>query len=128
LRGKRYNGEKQAHGGQVPGSSSGQNVHSLETTAEKLSTEYNVDEKTIRRDGQFAAAVDSLALAGFEPQARITGGYPPAIKSHWPGNPTMTHCVEWRTVSMHAHLGVVVNFSGRLSLERTNMMPRTVLV
>ena len=70
LRGKRYNGEKQAHGGQVPGSSSCQSDNSAKTH-EQLAEEYKVSPRTIARDGQFAAAVDSLALAGIEPQTVI---------------------------------------------------------
>lgn len=64
LRGKRYANEKQAHGGlrvthdrvllggtpPVPGS----------PTASQLAQEYNVNEKTIRRDEQFALGLDKL--------------------------------------------------------------------
>jgi hypothetical protein len=58
LRGKRYQHEKAKHGGDRK--SSGQNVH-LERTAEKIAAETHVDEKTIRRDAQFAQAVDRIA-------------------------------------------------------------------
>jgi hypothetical protein len=37
---------------------SGQNAR--KQTSEQLAKEYNVDEKTIRRDGEFTKAVDSL--------------------------------------------------------------------
>lgn len=57
LRGKRYKAEKkEAH---RPEGKGGQDVHLK--TAEKLATEYGVDEKTIRRDADFAEAVDKLA-------------------------------------------------------------------
>lgn len=71
LRGKRYNREKDSHGGdRSDKETSGQNVHLK--TAERLATEYKVDEKTIRRDGQYAAAVDTLAAnAGEEIKQKI---------------------------------------------------------
>lgn len=69
LRGKRYNGEKQAHGGQEPGSRD-QNDPSIRT-ADRLATEYKVSAPTIKRDGQYAAAVDTLQAAGIEPQSVI---------------------------------------------------------
>lgn len=50
LRGKRYNGEKQAHGGQVPGSSS-QNDNSIKSH-ERLAEEYKVSPATITRAGE----------------------------------------------------------------------------
>lgn len=59
LRGKRYASEKKAHGERGP-KKTGHNVQSS-GTAEKLSEEYGVDEKTIRRDAAFATAVDTLA-------------------------------------------------------------------
>jgi len=61
LRGRRYNRLKKARGA-PPGNKyaakqSGQNVHSVKT-AQRLAREHGVDEKTIRRDGQFADAVE----------------------------------------------------------------------
>lgn len=58
LRGRRYNRTKKDHGGDRR--SSGQNVHLK--TAESLAAEHGVDEKTIRRDGEFAEAVKTLGL------------------------------------------------------------------
>ena len=55
LRGRLYNRKKQRHGGQLP-KGSGQNVHSVEKTAELLAKEHGVSEKTIRRDGKRAEA------------------------------------------------------------------------
>jgi hypothetical protein len=74
LRGKRYNLEK--HQGERTDLTSGHNVQKLattrpqeseklvadqSTTAKRLGAEYHVDEKTIRRDGQYADAVDTIA-------------------------------------------------------------------
>lgn len=71
LRGKRYQAEKQSQGGDR---ASGQNVH-LPKTAEKLAEEYDVDEKTIRRDEAFAEAVDTIAeVQGPEAKAAILAG------------------------------------------------------
>ena len=75
LRGKRYNGEKltKADAGAIGGSSKGQNDPCLpESTAYRLATEYQVSEKTIKRDGQYAAAVDAVLS---RPVAR-SGGFP----------------------------------------------------
>jgi hypothetical protein len=51
--------------------SGGQNGH-RKKTSEKLAAEYNVDEKTIRRDAKFAEAVD-----------RPTTITPLALQSPW---------------------------------------------
>lgn len=58
LRGKRYKVEKKQ--GERTDLTSGHNAQKS-TAAEKLATEYGVDEKTIRRDADFAEAVDTLA-------------------------------------------------------------------
>ena len=58
LRGKQYNRLKKGHGGDRK--SSGQNVHLK--TADDLAAKHGVDEKTIRRDGQFAEAVEALEI------------------------------------------------------------------
>lgn len=60
LRGRRYNRTKKGHGERGP-EKSGQNVQSF-STAETLAAEHGVDEKTIRRDGQFAEAVETLGI------------------------------------------------------------------
>lgn len=61
LRGKRYENEKNKQGGTGANQhkQSGQNVHSAKT-CETLADEFNVNEKTIRRDAQFATGVDAL--------------------------------------------------------------------
>lgn len=66
LRGKRYNGEKQALGGQIPGSRVDQNDPPI-PTADRLATEYKVSPATIKRDGKFAESVDALEAAGIDP-------------------------------------------------------------
>ncbi len=74
LRGKRYNAEKAS----VP-NASGKNQHSevgdqndpQQKTADRLATEYKVSAPTIKRDGNYAAAVDTLQAAGIAPQAVI---------------------------------------------------------
>lgn len=62
MRGVVYNLEKKSpsEAGSLKGSS-GQNVHSF-NTAEKIAEQFGVDERTIRRDSQFAEAVEVLTL------------------------------------------------------------------
>ena len=57
MRGRRYNRTKKAHGGERE--ASGQSVHLK--TAETLAKEHGVNEKTIRRDGKRAEAIEKLA-------------------------------------------------------------------
>ena len=57
LRGLRYKREKQPHGGDRK--SSDQNEHLK--TAGRLAAEYNVGQSTIRRDGEYAEAIDRIA-------------------------------------------------------------------
>lgn len=59
LRGRRYNRTKGSHGGKREASA--QFAH-LTKTSETLAEEYNVNQATIRRDGQFAAAVETLGI------------------------------------------------------------------
>ena len=61
LRGRRYNRLKKGHGGDRKSESSGQNVH-LDKTAETIARQHGVTERTVRRDGQFAEAIDKLGL------------------------------------------------------------------
>lgn len=70
LRGKRYNGEKQGKGGDRK--SIDQNDLLPEPTADRLAAEYKVSAPTIKRDGQYAAAVDKLAEVGIEPQSVVS--------------------------------------------------------
>ena len=62
LRGKRYNAEKKddsSRPGNQNAKRDGQNVH-RESTASKLAAQFDVDEKTIRRDAKFSEAVDTI--------------------------------------------------------------------
>ena len=61
IRGRIYNRSKKAHGGQKPGGK-GQSDPSL-STAETLAPKLGVSEKTLKRDGAFAEAVEKLDLA-----------------------------------------------------------------
>lgn len=63
LRGKRYNGEKITQGTRNQHLEKDQN-DPFQPTADRLATEYKVSAPTIKRDGQYAAAVDKLAEAG----------------------------------------------------------------
>jgi phage N-6-adenine-methyltransferase len=60
LRGRRYNRTKNNRGGWKE-EMDGQNVRPSQT-AESLAAEHGVDEKTIRRDGKFAEAVEALGI------------------------------------------------------------------
>lgn len=72
-RGKEYLNKKSEHGGDR---ASGQNVHLK--TSEIVGEKYGVDEKTVRRDGAFAEAVDTL-----KPKARdaVLSGQATATKA-----------------------------------------------
>jgi len=63
LRGRRYNRVKKSQGGTGANQyeQSAQFAHSAKTS-ETLAEEYNVNQATIRRDGQFAAAVETLGI------------------------------------------------------------------
>lgn len=72
LRGKRYNGEKlAAHCGANQHTAGGDQNDTQQKTADRLAAEYRVSAPTIKRDGQYAAAVDTLQAAGIEPQSVI---------------------------------------------------------
>lgn len=60
LRGRRYNRTKRQDGGHGDQKSGGQNVRP--NAAESLAAEHGVNEKTIRRDGEFAEAVETLGI------------------------------------------------------------------
>ena len=74
LRGKRYNADKEAKGGDRGNQytvAKDQNDPLPESTADRLATEFKVSAPTIKRDGQYAAAVDSLASVGVDAQSVI---------------------------------------------------------
>jgi hypothetical protein len=63
LRGQHYNGEKQSHGGDRKSETSSGNDDHL-NTADALAERYKVGAKTIRNDGDFAAALDKITENG----------------------------------------------------------------
>lgn len=67
LRGVRYENEKKKHGGDRK--SSGKDYHMK--TAEKISEEYNVSEKTIRNDNEFSRGLDLITKIAPEKHDQI---------------------------------------------------------
>ena len=76
VRGRVYNRQKKtpAQSGARGGSSSGQNAHRSEKTAERLAKQHGVNESTIRRDGDFADAVESLKPVVPDIEAQVMTG------------------------------------------------------
>jgi hypothetical protein len=87
LRGKRYEKEKERHGAESgvrrgggwnnKNLVKGQNVpliNSSHINASRLADEYNVEEKTIRRDSDFSVGVDAIALDSPEEATKILAG------------------------------------------------------
>lgn len=78
LRGKRYGAEKKEHGapeGNTNRSNQRGQNEPFEKTAAKLASTYNVSPSTIKRDAQFAEAVDQIATnVGPETKASILAG------------------------------------------------------
>lgn len=66
LRGLKYNAEKKNRGQYIREMQSGQNVHFDEKgskkTAQKLAEQYHVNEKTIRRDADYADGIEQLPV------------------------------------------------------------------
>jgi hypothetical protein len=66
LRGLKYNSEKKNRGQYDREMQSGQNVHfgqvGQKKTAQKLAEQYNVNEKTIRRDADYATGIELLPI------------------------------------------------------------------
>lgn len=91
LRGKRYNGEKQDAYAR-PGNENAvkrEDQNDLSATADRLATEYKVSAPTIKRDGQYAAAVDTLASATPGFSVKPMHYYPPhAQGGNGVGHPT----------------------------------------
>ena len=75
-RGLQYNIEKKIHGGdrQSDDFSSGQNVHLNGSTANRLSEQYKVTARTIRRDGQIAEVLVAIGKESQEAKNRILTG------------------------------------------------------
>ena len=72
LRGRRYNRAKRQDGGHGDQKSGGQIVRP--NAAETLAEQHGVDERTIRRDGAFAADVAALAPVVPDIAARVMAG------------------------------------------------------
>ena len=94
LRGKRYNMEKKevgAHNGnQHTKLELGQNDPIPTSTAARLADEFKVSEKTIKRDGKFAAAVDTLSdTIGDEARTAVLSGNSKVTKQD------VTDAAEW---------------------------------
>lgn len=80
-RGKLYEQMKKVHGGDRK--SSGNNFHLIPTvkTAETIAKDYNVTEKTIRNDADYARAIDTIAVeAGEEVKQQLLSGELPMTK------------------------------------------------
>ena len=79
-RGKHYNVEKKSkwlNNRYMQKSTNGQNDRSYninENTAKKLGSQYNVGEKTIRRDAKFAAAIDAIGDTSPDAKSKILAG------------------------------------------------------
>jgi hypothetical protein len=78
LRGSRYNSEK-SQGQRTDLSSDGK---PKESTAKRIAKEYNVDEKTIRRDAKFAEGMDIIGKSNPELKQEILKGKVKVNKSH----------------------------------------------
>lgn len=81
LRGRRYNRTKKARGFEEPGPGRGKTLAQSEpsfSTAEKLADTHGVSPATIKRDGQFAAAVDALKPAVPDIEQRVMRGEVPS--------------------------------------------------
>jgi len=77
LRGLRYNREKQGFGGSRE--ASGQNVHLK--TSEKLANDYNVTERTIRRDAEYSTGLDKIGANNPALKKQILSGETKVNKS-----------------------------------------------
>lgn len=76
LRGRRYNRLKKAAFGRA-GRAFGADKMSTPKTAERLAREHGVDEKTIRRDGQFAEAIEKTRSLDPEIEHKVVSGNGP---------------------------------------------------
>jgi hypothetical protein len=76
FRGKEYLNKKQHHGdsARLDGAPSGQNDQLGTTTAESVAAKHGVSEKTIRRDADFAQAVDKIGETDPEKKEEILSG------------------------------------------------------
>lgn len=83
IRGRRYNRAKRKQGGTGANQhrlQSGQSAHSAKT-ADRIAKEHGVNESTVRRDGQFAEAVDRAKAIDPDLPKRIAKGKAPFRKA-----------------------------------------------
>jgi N6-adenosine-specific RNA methylase IME4 len=76
LVGRRYNRAKKAHGGDRKTESSGHSDHL--NASQRIAAEHGVGEKTVRRAGDFAAAVDRVKSIAPTIEADVASGAAPA--------------------------------------------------
>lgn len=90
VRGRRYNFEKKRHGGQERFDSPKGHSDPLENTAQTLASELGVSEKTIKRDGQFAEAVEKLGISQEVTSGKLEASRSDVVKvaKALPENPT----------------------------------------
>jgi len=83
-RGLHYNIEKKIHGGdrQSEEYSSGQNDHLNGTTASRLSTQYKISPRTIRRDGEIADVIVAIGKESVEAKNSILSGKTHISRKH----------------------------------------------
>jgi len=81
LRGSRYNSEK-AQGQRTDLQQTSSDAKSKESTAKRIAKEYNVDEKTIRRDAKFAEGMDIIGRSNPGLKQDILKGKVKVNKSH----------------------------------------------
>jgi len=76
FRGLHYNTEKKLHGGdrRTQNFSSGQNVHLNSGTANRLSEQYRVTSRTIRRDGEIAEVISAIGRESPDAKREILAG------------------------------------------------------
>lgn len=77
LQGRIYNRRKKAQGGRSD-RSVGADKMSIPNTAERLADQHGVTERTIRRDGQFASAVETLKPVIPDIERRVMSGDVPS--------------------------------------------------
>lgn len=70
FRGVEYNAVKQQHGGSRPGRKPKGQSDLLKSTARQLAEQYGVSEKTIKRDGVFALAIDRIVAEHGDPELK----------------------------------------------------------
>ena len=80
-RGKLYEQLKKQHGGDRKSSAQNAHLNNSEKTAEAVAEQYNVNQATIRRDADYARAIDTIAVeAGEEVKQQILSGELPMTK------------------------------------------------